>query len=184
MKRRNIQSKIRERITFSVRTRPGNRRQGLVLLRSRTYACALGTAGIRVCKREGDGSTPAGCWKLLGVLYRADRVARPVTALSVNAISGADGWCDAPNDRNYNSPVKLPYPRSAEEMWREDSIYDIVVILDHNTRPRKRCRGSAVFIHLSRKGYSPTQGCIALGEQDLRMLLQAGAPGSTVAILP
>lgn len=184
MKRHNRRSKIRERITFSVRTRPGNRQQGLALIRSRTYACALGAAGIRVYKREGDGSTPAGCWKLLGVLYRADRMPRPVTALPVNAISASDGWCDAPNDRNYNSPVKLPYPRSAEEMWREDSIYDIVVVLDHNTRPRKRCRGSAVFIHLAREGYSPTQGCIALGEQDLRMLLEACGPGSTVSVLP
>ena len=184
MKRHNRRSKIRERITFSVRTRPGNRRQGLAIIGSRTYPCALGKAGIRVCKREGDGSTPAGCWKLLGVLYRADRVARPVTALPVNAISGADGWCDAPNDRNYNFPVKLPYPRSAEEMWREDSIYDIVVVLDHNTRPRKRWRGSAVFIHLAREGYMPTQGCIAFKDRALKMLLPAGAPGSTVSILP
>ena len=139
-------------------------------------------AGIRVIKREGDGSTPAGCWKLLGVLYRADRVSSPVTALPVNAIPASDGWCDAPDDRNYNSPVKLPYPRSAEEMWREDSIYDIVVVLDHNTRPRVRWHGSAVFIHAARPQFAPTAGCVALELRALRRLLDRIGPRTRIVV--
>lgn len=184
MKRRHRRSKVRERITLSVRSRPGNPQQGLTTLGSRTYPCALGPAGIRVCKSEGDGGTPAGRWALLQVLYRADRVARPVTALPVRAIARSDGWCDAPSDRNYNSLVKMPYPRSAEVMWRENSVYDIVVVLNHNMRPRMRGRGSAVFIHLAQKGYTPTRGCIAYSERNLRMLLECCGPGGAVSILP
>jgi L,D-peptidoglycan transpeptidase YkuD (ErfK/YbiS/YcfS/YnhG family) len=184
MKRRHLSSKVRERITLAVRSRPGNPQQALVLLGQSAFACALGRAGIQARKREGDGATPAGRWALLHVLYRSDRIARPVTALPVDAISPTDGWCDAPNDRNYNSLVQMPYPESAEEMWREDSIYDLVVVLDHNSHPRKRSGGSAVFIHLAREAYTPTQGCIALNEQDLRLLLQACGPGSHISILP
>lgn len=184
MNRRHLSSKVRERITIAVRSRPGNPHQGLVLFGQSAFTCALGPAGIQARKREGDGATPAGRWPLLHVLYRADRVARPVTAMPVDAISPTDGWCDAPNDRNYNSLVQMPYSETAEEMWREDSIYDLVVVLDHNTCPRKRNGGSAVFMHLAREAYTPTQGCIALNDQDLRMLLQTCGPGSEISILP
>ena len=184
MKRRHRRSKVRERSTLAVRSRPGNPLQGLATFGSRTSPCALGAAGILARKCESDGGTPAGRWSLIKVFYRADRIARPVTAIPVQAIKHNDGWCDAPNDRNYNSPVQLPYPESAEEMWREDSIYDIVVVLDHNTCPRMRGRGSAVFIHLAREGYTPTQGCIAFKERDLRMLLETLGPGGTISVLP
>jgi L,D-peptidoglycan transpeptidase YkuD (ErfK/YbiS/YcfS/YnhG family) len=184
MKRRHRRSKVRERITLAVHSRPGYPRRGLAICGLAAYPCALGSAGILVRKSEGDSGTPAGCWSLLRVLYRADRIIRPVTFLPVQAISRDDGWCDAPDDRNYNSCVKLPYPVSAEKMWREDEIYNLVVVLDHNTRPKKRGRGSAVFIHLARAGFTPTQGCIAFKEHDLRMLLEACGPGSAISILP
>lgn len=135
-------------------------------------------------KFEGDGGTPAGNWSLLKVLYRADQVTRPGTLLPVCPIARTDGWCDAPGDRNYNSAVKLPYPASTENMWREDSIYNIVVVLDHNTLPRRRGRGSAVFLHLAREGFTPTEGCIAFKERDLRLLLERCGPGSAVTIVP
>ena len=121
---------------------------------------------------------------MLQVFYRADRVARPLTALPVRALRRRDGWCDAPADANYNRRVTVPYRASAEAMWRSDAIYDIVVILDHNTRPRMRGKGSAIFIHLARKGYAPTEGCIALGSRDLRMLLRNCAPGDRIRIFP
>jgi len=135
-------------------------------------------------KREGDGATPAGRWNLLQVLYRADRVARPLTVLPVRALRPSDGWCDAPGDRNYNRPVSLPHPASAECMWRDDALYDIVVVLDHNTRPRLRGRGSAVFIHLARENYAPTEGCIALKSHDLRLLLEACRPDAAITVIP
>lgn len=181
---RHIRSKFRELNACAVRPRPGERRQGLAAFGPRVVLCALGAAGPIAVKREGDGGTPAGRWRLTQVLYRADRLARPRTRLPVRAISPRDGWCDDPHDRNYNRPVRLPYPASAEAMWRDDPVYDIVVILDHNTRPRARGRGSAVFIHLAREGFPPTAGCVALPERELRALLRQARPGDGIVVLP
>ena len=119
-----------------------------------------------------------GVWRAVRVLYRADRVRRPRTALPVTAIGRADGWCDAPEDRNYNRFVRHPYPASAERMWREDRLYDIVVVLDHNRVPRVRRGGSAIFLHLARSAFAPTEGCVAFREADLRRLLEK-ATGTT-----
>ena len=106
------------------------------------------------------------------VLYRPDRMRRPRTPLPVRAIRRHDGWCDASADRNYNRPVRLPYPASAERLWREDALYDVVVVLDYNERPRVRGRGSAIFMHVARPGYAPTEGCIALARAHLLRLLE------------
>ena len=143
----------------------------MIEIGSMRMLCALGRGGIRHRKWEGDGGTPAGQWRLVAVLYRADRGRRPSTGLPVRAIRANDGWCDAPGDRNYNRAVRLPYPASHEEMAREDGLYDIVVVLDHNTRPRRRGGGSAIFIHVARPDYLPTEGCIALKAADLVRLL-------------
>lgn len=121
---------------------------------------------------------------LMRVLYRADNTRRPLTGLPVSAIRADDGWCDAPGDRNYNRPVRLPYPTSAERMRRDDDLYDIVVVLSHNQRPRVRGAGSAVFVHLARPGYQPTEGCIALAEPDLRDLLARLRRGDRIRISP
>lgn len=133
--------------------------------------CAIGRGGIRAGKREGDGATPLGCWRLRLVFYRPDRGFRPVTALQARPLRPADGWCDATADRNYNRQVRHPYPASAERMWREDALYNVVVVLDYNVRPRVRGKGSAIFIHVARPGFLPTEGCVALRIQDMRKLL-------------
>jgi L,D-peptidoglycan transpeptidase YkuD (ErfK/YbiS/YcfS/YnhG family) len=156
------------------------------ILRLGTYAlpCALGRTGRRARKREGDAATPTGCWRIAGVLYRADRVPRPRTRLPVRPIRRDDGWCDAPADRNYNRPVHHPYPASAERLWRTDHLYDVVVLLAHNSRPRVRGRGSAVFMHLARPGYASTEGCIALRRDNLLRVLKRLGPGAAVRVLP
>ncbi|HXE85966.1 MAG TPA: L,D-transpeptidase family protein [Hyphomicrobiaceae bacterium] len=146
--------------------------RGVVRLGGLAFPCALGRSGRSVRKREGDGATPVGRWRLLGVLYRSDRGRCPSTRLPVRPIAPDDGWCDAPGDRNYNRPVRHPYPASAERLWREDGLYDIVVVLSHNVRPRVRGAGSAVFMHLARPGYRPTEGCIALKREHLLRLLE------------
>ena len=138
---------------------------------------------MRTLKREGDGATPLGVLRVSNVLYRSDRIQRPRTALPVRPVRKEDGWCDAPADRNYNKPVKLPYPASAENLWRSDTLYDVVVVLDYNIRPRVRNRGSAVFMHLARPDYSPTAGCIALQRSHLLLLLSRLARGSIVNVL-
>jgi L,D-peptidoglycan transpeptidase YkuD (ErfK/YbiS/YcfS/YnhG family) len=118
------------------------------------------------------------------VLYRADRVSRPSTGLPVGQIGRTDGWCDASGDRNYNRLVRCPYAASTESLWRSDPLYDVVVVLSHNTLPRVRGHGSAIFLHLAQPGYAPTQGCIALRQQHLLLLLRHLHTGSQVCVLP
>ncbi len=146
--------------------------------------CAIGRTGMTTLKAEGDGGTPVGTWPLRRVFYRQDRVSCPVTGLPTTIISPDDGWCDAPADPNYNRPVKLPYPASAEEMWRQDNVYDIVVELGYNDDPVIDGRGSAIFLHLARANYEPTAGCVAVALDDMRALLALLKPGAVIRIDP
>src|SRR5580698_7995560 len=125
---------------------------GLFDLDGRWTRCALGPRGVIAAdaKREGDGATPAGAWPIRRVLYRPDRRPSPTTALPVQALQPDDGWCDAPDDPAYNRQVKLPYPASAEHLWREDGIYDLIVVLGHNDDPVLPYMGSAIFLHLAK----------------------------------
>lgn len=133
-------------------------------------------------KREGDGASPRGRWPMRMAYYRPDRMLRPRTAVALRAMRPDDGWCDAPGDRNYNRPVQMPYPASAEEMWRRDGVYDLVAILGYNDRPRVRGKGSAIFLHLARDGLAPTEGCIALRRGDAMRLLALIRPGDVIRI--
>jgi len=155
---------------------------------------AIGPAGIAVKTGEGDNITPRGSFPVREVFYRADRVTRPVTSLPLRAIARDDGWCDAPGDPNYNRPVKLPYPASAEQMWRDDHLYDLVVVLGYNDDPVVPGKGSAIFLHVARSvgegrsdnknepGYLPTQGCVALAYPDLLQAIEQLQPGDQVVI--
>jgi L,D-peptidoglycan transpeptidase YkuD (ErfK/YbiS/YcfS/YnhG family) len=144
--------------------------------------CSIGPAGIRTLKREGDGATPAGVWPLRHVLYRPDRMLRPRTALPVHAISPDDGWCDDPRSAQYNKPVRLPCRFSHERLWRDDHLYDLILVMGHNDDPPVRGRGSAVFIHLRAADGGPTQGCIAFAKRDLLYLLSLVDQHTTVLI--
>lgn len=144
--------------------------------------CAIGRGGIAIKGGEGDGITPVGTWPVRAVYYRADRVEHPHTALPVTAMAKDDGWCDAPDDPNYNRMVKLPYPASAETMWREDHLYDVVVVLGYNDDPAVPGRGSAIFLHVAKPDYAPTEGCVALTLLDLLKLLEMLNPGDSVRI--
>ena len=146
---------------------------GRLRLAHREVRCALGRSGVLAAadKREGDGATPLGVWPIRRVLYRPDRGGPPATALPVSPIAPDDGWCDAPADAAYNRPVTLPYPASCEGMWREDALYDLVCVLAHNDDPAVAGQGSAIFLHLARPDYAPTEGCVALARADLEALL-------------
>lgn len=156
----------------------------LTLPGGRVLRCALGRSGITPAesKREGDGATPAGAWPLRAVYWRADRIARPDTALPLLAIDPQSGWCDAPGDPRYNQPVNLPYPASTESLWREDEVYDLVVVLGYNDDPVLPGRGSAIFLHVARPDYSPTEGCVALAREDVLAVLTAARPGDLLDI--
>ncbi len=147
---------------------------------TRTLRSALGAAGIRADKREGDGATPAGVFPFRRLLYRPDRLTRPPTGLPVGRIDPDDGWCDDPADPLYNRAVRLPYPGRHERLWRDDAIYDMIVVLGHNDDPVVPGLGSAVFLHLARPDFGPTRGCVALAREDLLAVLATAGPGDAL----
>lgn len=144
--------------------------------------CALGRGGIRADKREGDGATPVGRFPLRRVLWRADRLERPDSGLPTHPIAPDDGWCDAPEDPAYNQPVTRPHPTSHESLWREDGVYDVIVVMGHNDDPVVAGLGSAVFLHVARPDWQPTAGCVALPLDDLLRLLKDCGPGSALTV--
>lgn len=146
--------------------------------------CVLGRGGVRPDKHEGDGATPVGRFALRRVLWRADRLAPPVTRLPIDAIRPDDGWCDDPADPAYNRPVRLPYPAGHEILWREDGVYDLILVIGHNDDPPAPGAGSAVFVHLTRPDGAPTAGCVALAAADLLALLKDCAPGDGLTVYP
>lgn len=145
--------------------------------------CALGRSGIRSQKREGDGATPRGVFGLERAYWRRDALGRPRTGLALAIIRPEHGWCDAANDRNYNCPIVHPYPASAEHLWRTDRLYDVVVVVGYNRRPRRRGAGSAIFMHVAAKGLRPTEGCVALARSDLLKVLARIGPRTRIAII-
>jgi L,D-peptidoglycan transpeptidase YkuD (ErfK/YbiS/YcfS/YnhG family) len=158
--------------TLRVHVRPGHpRHDGWLLAGSRRLPVALGRTGLATLKREGDGATPRGWFHPVRLWWRADAGARPRTGLPVRRIRRSDAWCEDPADRRYNRPIELSDGAAGDRLWRGDPLYDLVVEIDHNCRPRVKGRGSAIFIHVARPGLAPTAGCVALPAAELRRLL-------------
>ena len=147
---------------------------GLARIGGRTFRCAIGRGGIRFGKQEGDGATPASLMPLRRVLFRADRVAPPVCTVAREPLAPGDGWCDDVNSRDYNRAIRLPHDARHEELWRADALYDVIGVLGWNDQPVQRGRGSAIFLHVSRPDYAPTEGCVALPLKELLVVLAAG----------
>jgi L,D-peptidoglycan transpeptidase YkuD (ErfK/YbiS/YcfS/YnhG family) len=157
--------------TARVATRAGAHARGWLTSATMQIPVALGRAGIRADKREGDGATPRGQLHPVRLWWRADRGLRPRTFLPVRRIGPADAWCEDPTDRRYNRPIRLADGQLGDRLWRADHLYDLVIELDHNVRPRIARRGSAIFLHVARPGLQPTAGCVALLAASLRRLL-------------
>jgi L,D-peptidoglycan transpeptidase YkuD (ErfK/YbiS/YcfS/YnhG family) len=157
---------------------------GWMEIPGRVTRCALGPAGVIPggAKREGDGATPAGLWPFRRVLWRPDRGGEPQTRLPHTPLTPDDGWCDAPQDPAYNQAVTLPYSASAERLWRDDRVYDLIVVLGYNDDPVVPGAGSAIFLHLAQPDYAPTQGCVALAAADLLHLLSLARPGDALRV--
>ncbi|WP_438986274.1 L,D-transpeptidase family protein [Marivivens donghaensis] len=132
------------------------------------FACNIGRGGVTDNKREGDGATPRGQHRIVGMLYRPDRIAKP-TDWAV-PIGHTDLWSDDPNHEDYNLMVRAPYPHSHEKLRRADPLYDLVLILDWNWPYAVKGRGSAIFIHQWRRPVYPTEGCVALSRRDLHWI--------------
>jgi L,D-peptidoglycan transpeptidase YkuD (ErfK/YbiS/YcfS/YnhG family) len=170
--REHGESKRRPQIsTITVRPKPGHRSRGLLNVNGTVFPCALGRGGIRMIKRESDGGTPLAAMRILGGYYRRDHIAPGGSRLKMSPISETLGWCEVPADRNYNRPVSIPYGASHERMKRDDRLYDYCLVLDWNLRSRRRNLGSAIFFHLARPDFTPTQGCVAVTERVMARLL-------------
>ncbi len=150
-----------------VRRAPGAPTRGILAAGPLAIRCALGRSGIATRKREGDGATPRASMRLISAFRRKGRLAGLHPALPQHWTRPFDGWCDAPAHAAYNRPVRLPFPASAETLQRADRLYDFGVVTDFNMTRRKRGGGSAIFLHIAREGYAPTEGCVAVSPADM-----------------
>jgi L,D-peptidoglycan transpeptidase YkuD (ErfK/YbiS/YcfS/YnhG family) len=148
----------------------------------RAIPVALGRGGIRANKHEGDGGTPRGAFRPRRLWWRADRHPRPRTFLAVRPIREDDAWCEDPADRHYNQPVRIGREHPGDRLKRADHLYDFIVEIDHNTRPRIAGRGSAVFLHLARTNFAPTAGCVSMTRSAMVRLLQRLGPRTRIVI--
>lgn len=171
--------------TITIRARPGSGTQGLMSVNGLVFPCALGRGGITAFKREGDGATPLACMRPLRVFYRADRRKAGIgpVRLCASSIRPDLGWCDAPDNANYNRPVRLPFAASHEKMLREDRLYDVCVVLDWNIGSRGRGRGSAIFLHIAKPGMRPTEGCIAVTPPAMARILPLLSKQTQITVL-
>lgn len=136
--------------------------------RGRLYPCTIGKGGVSAYKREGDGATPRGTHRIVGMLYRPDRIARPTGWAT--PIGPRDLWSDDSTDIDYNMMVRAPYPHSHEKLRRADPLYDLVILTDWNWPRAAKGRGSAIFIHQHRRAGYPTEGCVALSRAHLHAI--------------
>ena len=148
----------------------------------RVYPCAVGKEGFTDNKHELDGKTPTGTFALRECWYRSDRLPHLATGLPMRVIQQDDGWCDDPVSLDYNKHVHLPYPTSAEHLWREEGVYDVVIPLGYNDDPVVPKKGSAIFLHIAKDGMLPTEGCVALSRADLLSILPQFKSGMHIEI--
>jgi L,D-peptidoglycan transpeptidase YkuD (ErfK/YbiS/YcfS/YnhG family) len=165
-----------------VHTRPARPTRGILLAGPLALQVVLGRSGVRANKYEGDGATPRGRFRLVRLWWRADRHPRPRTLLPANPITPDLAWCEDTADRRYNRPFRRSPADGGDRLWREDHLYDFVIEIDHNSRPRVAGRGSAVFVHVARPNRGPTAGCVALTTNDIVRLLARLGPATRIAI--
>ncbi len=165
-----------------IRARAGNSRQGWLTAPGLVIPVALGRGGILANKREGDGGTPRGTFHPRKLWWRADRLSRPRTFLSSRAITADDAWCEDPDDRHYNRPIRVARGHEGDRLQRKDHLYDFIVEIDHNTKPRVAGRGSAVFLHLARDNFGPTAGCVSMTRSAMLHLLRRLGPRTRIVI--
>ena len=134
--------------------------------------CVVGKRGIGVKRKEGDQITPKGKYKIKSILYRNDRISNFKTTINKLAIKKDMGWCDDPKSNQYNKLVKFPFPFRAERLHITNNTYDIVLVLNYNLNPTIKNKGSAIFLHIAKKNYKKTEGCIAVKKIELRKIIK------------
>jgi L,D-peptidoglycan transpeptidase YkuD (ErfK/YbiS/YcfS/YnhG family) len=147
------------------------KKSGYLKYKNLKFRCALGKAGIKKKEKEGDDITPKGIFKITRIYYRADKINNITTSIKKVKIKKNMGWCDDPTSNFYNKEIKLPSKYSHEKLYRKDSLYDLVLVLNYNTNPIIKNKGSAIFLHIARDSYKRTKGCIALKKKHLILLI-------------
>ena len=147
------------------------KKSGYLKYKNFRFRCAIGKAGIWEKIKEGDNVTPKGIFKITKIYYRADRIKYIKTNIRKIKIKRDMGWCDDPKSKFYNMQIKLPNKYSYEKLYRNDNLYDLIAVLNYNTRPILKNKGSAIFIHISNNSYKKTAGCIALKKKNLIYIL-------------
>jgi len=132
--------------------------------------CAVGKRGIRIKKREGDLVTPKGKFKISYILYRKDRVGKLKSKLKKVVIKKNMGWCNDPKSNDYNKLIRFPFTFTAEKLFKKNNTYDIILVLNYNSNPIKKNKGSAIFLHIAKKNFMSTEGCVAIKKSDLRFI--------------
>ena len=133
--------------------------------------CALGKRGITDKKLEGDNKTPSGIFRFISIFYRKDRISIAKSHLQKVVIKKNMGWCDDSNSKFYNNLIKFPFLCSAEKLWLTENIYDVIIVINYNTNPTIKKKGSAIFLHIAKKNYTPTKGCVAISKKDMKLLI-------------
>jgi L,D-peptidoglycan transpeptidase YkuD (ErfK/YbiS/YcfS/YnhG family) len=175
-------SRDRPLAAIQIRAAAGRSARGWLIAEGQATPIALGRGGIRANKRDGDGGTPRGIFRPVRLWWRTDRHPRPRTSLPVRPITPTDAWCEDPADRNYNQPIRLMHTANGDRLTRDDHLYDFIIEIDHNTRPRIAGRGSAVFLHLARDNFGPTAGCVAMTRSAMLRLLRRIGPRTRIEI--
>ncbi len=159
---------------------------GVLIMGSLRFDCTLGRSGLTLPqdKKEGDGKTPLGTYPLRQLIYRADRLPRPETQLPIEVLTPDTGWCEDPADPDYNKKIVLPHAGAVDCMTRDDSLYDLCVVIGYNDDPVVAGKGSAIFMHLAREEFTPTAGCVGLKQEDLLQVLQSCSAETHITILP
>ena len=147
------------------------KKSGYLKYKKFKFRCALGKGGIKQKEREGDFITPKGKFKLIKIYYRSDRIKKISSVLKKNKIKKNMGWCDDVSSNYYNKQIKINKKISHEKLHRKDNVYDIIVVLNYNLNPIIKGKGSAIFLHVAKKNYNKTQGCIALKKNELLNLV-------------
>ena len=147
-------------------------KSGYLKYRDLQFKCALGKSGIGNKKIEGDKITPRGTFDIIKIYYRSDRIKKLSSKFRLIGITKKMGWCDDPKSKKYNQLIKLPTKYSHENLYRKDNIDDLILVLNYNIKPTIKNKGSAIFIHVSKKNYKKTAGCIALRKFDLICLIK------------
>jgi L,D-peptidoglycan transpeptidase YkuD (ErfK/YbiS/YcfS/YnhG family) len=147
-------------------------KSGYLKYKDLKFKCALGKAGIRKKKIEGDNITPKGVFRIVKIYYRKDRLKKLSSKFTLIEITKSMGWCDDPKSKKYNQLIKLPSQFSHEKLHRKDNIYDLILVLNYNIKPTIKNKGSAIFMHVAKKNYERTAGCIALNKNHLIYLIK------------